>query len=262
MALEVMQPTSLSRQGPLDTPHGNPLMQIPQHQRVPSFGKVEAPEEQNVQQGQAQGGDVAGGVRPEADHPATRLGALQSAKSAFGLSQEHLRRMANAATGGYAESPSAGTKQFEAEEEEEEITDDLKETLEDELDGKVDSAFGSLFATDNVDLESAPYNVENLYHETGWCQAIARNSSFATLTLIMVFLNAVTLGIESDHNDADLVYESHPCFIVVDNIFGIFFALEWCVRFGAFAHKRDCLRDGWFRFDTMLVLSMVLDIWV
>jgi len=42
----------------------------------------------------------------------------------------------------------------------------------------------------------------------------------------------------------------------------VYFTWELLTRLFAFEHKRDCLQDGWFKFDAFLVSTMVLDIWV
>jgi hypothetical protein len=49
---------------------------------------------------------------------------------------------------------------------------------------------------------------------------------------------------------------------VADNIFCVYFTFEVLVRFAAFARKIDCLKDAWFRFDTVLVTMMVAETWV
>ena len=34
------------------------------------------------------------------------------------------------------------------------------------------------------------------------------------------------------------------------------------MRFGAFRRKIDCLKDLWFKFDTVLVILMVAETWI
>merc|ERR1719443_903766 len=48
-------------------------------------------------------------------------------------------------------------------------------------------------------------------------------------------------------------------FIIVELFLCVFYSFEWFVRFMAFKRKKDCLRDGWFVFDSVLVLEMFLE---
>lgn len=107
------------------------------------------------------------------------------------------------------------------------------------------------------------YNVTMFYKTTGWSQRIARNQIFESATLVVIALNAVWIGYDTDENsgvaslaDAPLVFQ------VVENIFCAYFFLEWCVRFDAFARKIDCIKDMWFNFDSVLVVLMVFETWV
>merc|ERR1719171_1285092 len=101
-----------------------------------------------------------------------------------------------------------------------------------------------------ANLDEKEYNVEDYYHETGVIQAIARSDAFNQVTLSVIAVNAVWIGIDSDHNNAQPP-ELH--FQVGDQFFCIFFTTELMVRFLAFKHKQDCLRDMWFKFDSVLV---------
>lgn len=110
-------------------------------------------------------------------------------------------------------------------------------------------------------LEVKEYNVFDYYYETGFWQALAKDDRFGNITLGIISLNAVWIGVDSDHNtkpppDTDLV------FVVADQFFCIFFTFEWLTRFMAFAKKKSCLKDGWFKFDSALVFLMVLETWI
>merc|ERR1740129_2637354 len=106
------------------------------------------------------------------------------------------------------------------------------------------------------------YNVADYYHETGCHQRIARNPWFETVTLSVIFANAVWIAIDMDHNTSETFLDAHPVFVVADNLFCLFFVSEWCIRFLAFRRKRDGLRDAWFVFDTVMAFMMFFETWV
>jgi len=78
----------------------------------------------------------------------------------------------------------------------------------------------------------------------------------------VIAANAVYMGIDSDYNQAETLFEADLGFIIVENAFCFFFFSELLIRFLAFRVKRECFKDGWFRFDTGLVLMMVGETWV
>eukprot|EP00746_Dinoflagellata_sp_MGD_P166407 gnl/MRDRNA2_/MRDRNA2_96263_c0_seq1.p1 gnl/MRDRNA2_/MRDRNA2_96263_c0~~gnl/MRDRNA2_/MRDRNA2_96263_c0_seq1.p1 ORF type:complete len:585 (-),score=110.44 gnl/MRDRNA2_/MRDRNA2_96263_c0_seq1:172-1926(-) len=112
------------------------------------------------------------------------------------------------------------------------------------------------------ELGEKKYNVEDFYWETGFWQAIAKNEYFGHLTLAIISLNACWIGIDSDHNDAETLAEAELPFQVGEHFFAVFFTFEWLTRFMSFQSKRNCLRDGWFKFDSALVFLMVAETWV
>lgn len=111
-------------------------------------------------------------------------------------------------------------------------------------------------------LGTSEYNVEDLYEETGFPQAVARNSFFKNATLVVIFLNTVWIAIDTDYNDADIITEADAIFQIMENFFCAFFTFEITVRFLAFRRKCDAFQDGWFVFDSFLVLLMVWETWV
>lgn len=106
------------------------------------------------------------------------------------------------------------------------------------------------------------YNVFDLYHETGFCQKVAKSSLFENVTFAVVALNALWISVDADHNDADLLLDAHPVFQVAENIFCTYFTWELSTRFLAFKRKINCLKDAWFVFDLFLVTLMVIETWV
>jgi hypothetical protein len=77
-----------------------------------------------------------------------------------------------------------------------------------------------------------------------------------------VCLNAIYLGIDSDYNDAANIYNANLVFLIISQFFCIYFTFEVVVRLLAFRNKCDSMKDGWFKFDIFLVVTMILDTWV
>lgn len=112
------------------------------------------------------------------------------------------------------------------------------------------------------DLGEREYNVEDFYWETGIAQAIAKNEYFGHLTLGVISFNAVWIGVDSDHNTAATIDQADLIFQVMEQVFCVFFSFEWGVRFMSFKRKRDGMKDGWFKFDSVLVGLMVMETWL
>ncbi|CAE8634165.1 unnamed protein product [Polarella glacialis] len=93
-------------------------------------------------------------------------------------------------------------------------------------------------------------------------QQIARSDWFSYITLLVISMNAVYIGVSEDWNKSDTLLESHLVFQLFDHFFCGCFTLELIVRFCAFRHKSDALRDNWFKFDALLVLLSIFDTWL
>lgn len=106
------------------------------------------------------------------------------------------------------------------------------------------------------------YNVQSFYHETGFWQSVATNHMFEHLTLGVIGFNALWIAIDTDYNKEAVLLTAHPVFIVAENFFCCFFFFEWFARFMSFKHKKDCAKDSWFVFDSVLVAMLVLETWV
>lgn len=103
---------------------------------------------------------------------------------------------------------------------------------------------------------------------------IARSDSFQYVTLLIIVLNAIWIGIDTEWNhdhkrdlDSDGVddvdsYPLEPGSIVIENIFCVYFFVEVVIRFLAFKLKLSFWKDAWFVFDSVLVFFMVLETWV
>lgn len=111
-------------------------------------------------------------------------------------------------------------------------------------------------------VEKPVYDVFDQYHPTGFFQAVAKNKYFDRFTVFVIFTNVIYIGVVADWNNAPNLLEASLGWQIGDNLFCSFFVLELTVRFMAFRHKRDCLRDAWFVFDFFLVALMVIDTWI
>jgi hypothetical protein len=97
---------------------------------------------------------------------------------------------------------------------------------------------------------------------------LAGSKKFELLTLGFILVNAGFIGYDADysakHQKPDNLYDNDmPMqFIIMENVFAIYFTFEVVVRFLAFKNKCDAPVDPWFVFDGFLVLLMVLETWV
>jgi len=126
---------------------------------------------------------------------------------------------------------------------------------------KEESSLASVFTHDG-DVERPPYDVAEFYYNTGCCQAVARSEHFQNLTVFTVVLNALFIGIDADWNRAENIFDAEWFFIIAANSFCVYFTGELLIRFIAFEQKLKAFKDGWFKFDTFLVVTMILDTWI
>lgn len=127
---------------------------------------------------------------------------------------------------------------------------------------KCDGTFSSIFAKDDSDVETPHWTTEHFYKDTGLFQAIARSDVFINFTLVVISCNAVYLGVDADRNTADILYDSYWPFILFENLFCFYFTAELIIRYLAFKRTIDACKDGWFRFDFVLVGIMIAETWV
>merc|ERR1719265_1598668 len=112
-----------------------------------------------------------------------------------------------------------------------------------------------------MNLTKPKHTVFDYYKKSGPWQRIARSQIFEHLTLGVIAFNAIWIAVDTDHNGAEMLLDAHPVFQVAENFFCAFFSFEWFVRFMSFKRKRDGCKDAWFVFDSILVLSIVLETW-
>eukprot|EP00931_Biecheleriopsis_adriatica_P016880 TRINITY_DN12301_c0_g4_i1.p1 TRINITY_DN12301_c0_g4~~TRINITY_DN12301_c0_g4_i1.p1 ORF type:complete len:581 (-),score=86.36 TRINITY_DN12301_c0_g4_i1:72-1628(-) len=112
-------------------------------------------------------------------------------------------------------------------------------------------------------LQEYTYDVEELYSDSGIWQEMARQGSFfSILTNIMILINVVWIGIDTDYNTASILIQAPVMFQLVDNTFCAYFVFEIIVRLLAFRDRLDALRDPSFLCDAFLVLVMVWETWI
>lgn len=109
------------------------------------------------------------------------------------------------------------------------------------------------------DLDKREFDIMDYYKTEGIMQFIGRSSIFGNTTLLVIFMNALWIGIEMDMNKADQLSDAEWYFQLGEYFFFFYFSFEWIVRFGALQRKLDGLRDKWFVFDTGLVTLMVTE---
>lgn len=101
---------------------------------------------------------------------------------------------------------------------------------------------------------------------------IAFSEYFQNTTLFVIVLNAFWIGIDVEWNHDNLYKdfttgvangdETPVVFVVGENMFCVYFVFELIIRFFAFRDKKQCIWDGWFVFDTILVIFMVVETWI
>jgi len=102
----------------------------------------------------------------------------------------------------------------------------------------------------------------NKYHDRGLSQQIVRSAAFDQLTLIIIVMNAVWISVDLDLNEAPTLLEADPIFQIMENMFCLFFTVEFSIRLFAHAPMWKCLYDKWFVFDGFLLAMMIGETWL
>ncbi|CAE7946304.1 unnamed protein product, partial [Symbiodinium sp. KB8] len=147
---------------------------------------------------------------------------------------------------------------------------DSKSIDHDRRDSKLGQARKSraVFGGDDIkdliqsELAEQGYDVKNLYKTAGWAQYVARHVWFENVTMTVIVIYAIYMSVDADWNPATIITQTHPVFIVCEQVFCLYFFAELLIRFLAFQQKMLALKDGWFVFDFVLVFMMVAETWV
>lgn len=98
------------------------------------------------------------------------------------------------------------------------------------------------------------------------CGKIATSKIFENTTMLVIVLNALWIGIDTEWNHANLEKDGklplEPWSIIVENAFCAYFTVELLIRFQAFRDKTKCYMDAWFVFDSILVTCMIIETWL
>jgi len=95
---------------------------------------------------------------------------------------------------------------------------------------------------------------------------LASHRYFEGITMTVILLNAVAIGVDADYNARfnrpESLYDGPVYFIVQDLFFAVYFSAELIIRFLGYRRKRKCFSDGWFVFDSFLVLLMDVETFI
>ena len=103
---------------------------------------------------------------------------------------------------------------------------------------------------------------EDVDQPTGRCYRLAVHPYFERFTMSVIFLNAMWISVDIEFNRAEILSEADAGFIVVENLFCLFFSFELIVRLWTYTRKCSALRDIWFLFDVFLVTLMSFETWL
>eukprot|EP00930_Biecheleria_cincta_P042747 TRINITY_DN29412_c0_g3_i1.p1 TRINITY_DN29412_c0_g3~~TRINITY_DN29412_c0_g3_i1.p1 ORF type:complete len:781 (+),score=205.51 TRINITY_DN29412_c0_g3_i1:144-2486(+) len=104
-------------------------------------------------------------------------------------------------------------------------------------------------------------NVRDRYHNRFFGR-LAKSAGFDYASILTISLNAVWIGVDTNYNDAEVLYNADALFIVGEQLFCLVFFLEIVVRFLAYKQTISAFLDRWFVFDFTLVVFMVLETWI
>jgi len=97
--------------------------------------------------------------------------------------------------------------------------------------------------------------------ESCW-QRVVRSNNFERVGLAMIYINALWIALDIEFNDALIVLQAAPGFIVVEVYFLFYFTLELLFRYMASSSWREAFKDAWFIFDFCLVIIMIVETWL
>lgn len=106
---------------------------------------------------------------------------------------------------------------------------------------------------------------DNKYNDTA-AGKLAGDPRFENFTIAVICLNALWIGYDTEYTatigKADNLYNGPAEFIVMENFFAVFFTFEMGSRAVGYRVKTNAIWDGWFVFDSLLVILMILETWI
>lgn len=120
--------------------------------------------------------------------------------------------------------------------------------------------------TDVREQMAARKDREKAKYKDGVIGSVAKSDIFERMTLVVISLNAISIGIDADYTarigKPDNLYEAPLFFIFSELFFATYFSGEIFIRFVAYRKKCQVFCDFWFVFDTALVSLMLVEVLV
>ncbi|CAK0882002.1 unnamed protein product [Prorocentrum cordatum] len=95
--------------------------------------------------------------------------------------------------------------------------------------------------------------------ENGWAR-VATTQWFFFMSMSMVVLNAAWMWVDTDNSRCNSFVQAEVEVQVVEVAFSLYFSAELLIRWKAYDHRSEALRDKWFLFDAVLVVFMFVEI--
>jgi len=117
-------------------------------------------------------------------------------------------------------------------------------------------------------VDRTPPDDDSLKYKDSFFGHLAANKKFEATTFLFIGVNSLYIGMDADYSartgkPADLWDPNTPVgFVIMENIFCLYFTLELIVRFVGYKIKKNVFTDAWFVFDSILVTFMVLETWL
>lgn len=105
-------------------------------------------------------------------------------------------------------------------------------------------------------------SVADLYKRRSYVSSLARAKYFEYTTLLVISINAIWIGVDTDLNTAASLMTAEMRWVIGENFFCFYFTFEVIVRFVAYDRKVSCFTDAWFVFDSILVACMIFETWI
>ena len=112
-------------------------------------------------------------------------------------------------------------------------------------------------------LDQKAYDVADFYWKDKYplVVGLCTHKKFENTTFSVIGINALWMGFDSDYNPAPTIDKAALLFQLGESFFCIYFTFEVMIRFLSFEVKRNCMKDGWFVFDSLLVTLMIAETW-
>lgn len=103
----------------------------------------------------------------------------------------------------------------------------------------------------NQEMQMQETHESNLQNLT-WVQRLAFSAKFSAATTVLICINGLLIGIETDHGDGSLGWK------IVETTFLACYTIELIIRYSAEGLRVFC-KDGWIRFDTTVLAIAYID---